>query len=199
MLQHTDILDFWFGHATDDTIVARQQAALWWSKNAQTDATIKQQFEATTLAAAKGELNAWSLTPSGRLALILLTDQLPRNMYRDTPKAFAFDSLALGWCKQGLRQDAHLQLRPIQRVFFYLPLEHSESSADQAQCVQLFETLAGQVDAAQQATFNYYVDFARRHRAIIDRFGRFPHRNGILQRESTAEELEFLQQPGSGF
>lgn len=194
-----DIIDFWFGHATDDVAVAKQQAELWWSKNAHTDALIKQRLEATTLAAAAGELDAWTRTPLGTLALVLLTDQLPRNMYRDTAQAFAFDSLARGWCKQALAHDIHLQLRPIQRVFMFLPLEHSESSTDQALNVELFEALASQVSVEQRTTFDYYVDFARRHQAIIDRFGRFPHRNAILGRASTDAELEFLKQPGSGF
>ena len=152
-----------------------------------------------TAAAAAEQLNDWALTAPGRLALILLTDQFPRNMYRDTPRAFGFDSQARDWCKQGLEQAMHLPLRPIQRVFFFLPLEHSESPSDQTHCVQLFETLVAEVSVGQQETFKFYLEFAQRHRAIIDRLGRFPHRNHILQRASTTAELEFLQQPGSGF
>ncbi|MGC3980779.1 MAG: DUF924 family protein [Steroidobacteraceae bacterium] len=195
----TAILDFWFGHDTDDAAVAKKQAALWWSKNAAIDTDIKQRFEATLLAAAEGSLNAWMETPFGRLALILLTDQVPRNIYRDTPQSFAFDSLARDWCKSGLELGVDKQLRPIQRVFFYLPLEHSENIADQKLSVQLFTALANEAAAELKSTFDGYVDFAQRHAAIVERFGRFPHRNAILQRASTPAEQEFLKQPGSGF
>jgi uncharacterized protein (DUF924 family) len=194
-----DIIDFWFGQTTDDAAAAYQQAALWWSKNAALDTEIRQRFEAMTLAAASSSLNVWAETVSGRLALILLTDQMPRNMYRDSPRAFAFDSMARQWCKAGLEHRADLLLRPIQRVFFYLPLEHSESLADQNLGVQLFAELAGSVTPELKSVFAGYLDFAQRHQAIVERFGRFPHRNSVLNRESSNEELTFLQQPGSGF
>lgn len=193
------IVDFWFGQDIDDAKTASQQAALWWSKNAAVDADIKQRFESSMLAAAAGSLHAWTETAVGRLALILLTDQMPRNSYRDTPQAFAFDALARSWCKAGLEQRVDLQLCPIQRVFFYLPLEHSESLQDQDLSVQLFSALANEVATDLQPTFAWYLQFAQRHRTIIQRFGRFPHRNEILQRQSTQEEKKFLLEPGSGF
>ncbi|MGE0115194.1 MAG: DUF924 family protein [Steroidobacteraceae bacterium] len=195
----TAILDFWFGDDANDAVVAQKQAALWWSKNEAADAEIKQRFETTVQAAAMGSLTVWSETPLGRLVLILLTDQVPRNIYRDTPRAFAFDALARNWCKAGLEQRLDLQLRPIQRVFYYLPLEHSESRDDQQRSVQLYRELASAVSPEMKSVFDGYLDFARRHQAIIERFGRFPHRNQMLQRVSTEEELEFLQQPGSAF
>ncbi|MGE0188945.1 MAG: DUF924 family protein [Steroidobacteraceae bacterium] len=199
MLQPDDILEFWFGSDQDDAVVADKQAKLWWSKNAAVDAELKQCFEASVLAAASGSQNSWTETVTGRLALILLTDQLPRNIYRATAQAFAFDPLARGWCKSGLQQRLDLQLRPIQRLFYYLPLEHSESREDQQLCVELFRELAESAPARLKSACGWYLEFALRHQAIIDRFGRFPHRNQILQRNSTADELEFLQQPGSSF
>ena len=136
----------------------------------------------------------------GRLALILLLDQLPRNIHRAVPAAFAQDAKARDLCLRGLSLGADKALSPLARVFFYLPLEHAESREQQARSVALFEALAAeQADGPARETFEGFADFARRHQVIIQRFGRFPHRNAILGRTSTPEEAEFLQQPGSGF
>ena len=193
------ILDFWFGPEMDDQAIANAQASLWWAKNADTDARIQQQFETTVQAAAKGALDAWLTTARGRLALILLTDQFPRNMYRDTPQAFGFDAHARRLCNDGLALGHDQALRPIERVFFYLPLEHSEDRDDQARCVALIRQLVEDAATEHRPLYEGYLDFARRHQVIVDRFGRFPHRNRILGRAETDEERTFLQQPGSGF
>jgi uncharacterized protein (DUF924 family) len=193
------ILDFWFGGDPDDGVVAKEKAVLWWSKNTPIDEEIRTHFEPWVLKAGAGELADWQTTPSGRLALILLTDQFPRNIYRDSPQAFAFDDKALVWSLGGIKLDFDLKLRPIERVFFYLPLEHAESLRRQEQSVKLFRELADGVGADLKTTFEGYLDYAVRHRDIIARFGRFPHRNQILGRESTPEELAFLNQPGSSF
>lgn len=190
---------FWFGTQEDATAVANERARLWWAKNEAADLEIRERFEAWTAKAAQGQLAGWAGTPQGRLALILLTDQFPRNMYRDTPKAFAFDRLALSWTKEGLQQGMDAQLRPIERVFFYLPLEHAESIEDQEQAVTLFEQLTASVSSEHRPTFSGFLDFALRHRDVIRRFGRFPHRNRLLGRESRPEEVAFLQQKGSSF
>ncbi len=160
---------------------------------------MRSRFEDRVLAAGRRELDAWSETASGLLALILLTDQFPRNIFRGSPQAFQFDSLALNWCLSGLKSETDRSLRPIERVFFYLPLEHSESREHQERSVQLFTRLFQEVPAEQLDVFRKYLIFALRHRRIIDRFGRFPHRNGILERVSTPEEIAFLQEPGSRF
>lgn len=193
------ILEFWFGHDSDEMRVAESHAALWWSKDATLDAIIKQRFGATVEAAANGSLDAWSAESRGRLALILLTDQLPRNIYRGLPQSFAYDGLARQWCRDGLRSQADRALTPVQRVFFYLPLEHSEELADQDACVALFRKLLYEVEPRAHATFNGFLEFALRHREIIARFGRFPHRNAMLGRDSSAAELAFLQEAGSSF
>lgn len=193
------ILDFWFGTNPDDAVVAKEQAELWWSKNYETDNEIRRRFENTVRAAAAGELNEWRATARGRLALIILTDQFPRNIYRETARAFSCDSKALAWCLDGLHGRSDRELRPIERVFFYLPLEHAESREHQAKSVECFTELVASVPMEQRSTFEEYLDFAVHHRDIIDRFGRFPHRNNILGRESTAEELASLTEPGSGF
>lgn len=194
------LLDFWFGDDADDATRAKRQAPLWWGKSSETDALIASRFGVLAEAAATGALAHWAEVPVGRLALILLLDQLPRNIHRATPGAFAQDPLARDLCLKGLSLGADKALSPLARVFFYLPLEHAESHEQQVRSVTLFEALAAeQAGGPAQATFAGFADFARRHQLIIERFGRFPHRNAILGRTSTPEEAEFLQQPGSGF
>ncbi|QTL93027.1 DUF924 family protein [Aeromonas jandaei] len=194
------LLDFWFGDPADDALRAKRQAPLWWGKSSETDALLARRFGAQAEAAANGELADWANVPHGRLALILLLDQLPRNIHRGTPTAFARDPLAREQCLKGLSLDMDRQLSPLERVFFYLPLEHAESREQQARSVALFEELAAeQAHSPANETFADFADFARRHQVIIERFGRFPHRNDILGRTSTPEEAAFLLQPGSGF
>lgn len=193
------IVRFWFGSSDDDAVAAKEQGKLWWSKDDKTDAEIRQRFEQTTTSLARGECDQWADSPVGVLAMVLAADQFPRNMYRGTPQSFAFDTLGLRWALHALERGMDNHLRPIQRVFLYLPFEHSEVLADQNRSVILFEQLHKQVSSGQQETFAGFVDFAKRHREVIRRFGRFPHRNRILERESTPEEIEFLKQPGSSF
>lgn len=193
------IIEFWFGLDADDKLTADRQAKLWWSKNEMLDAAMRERFGPWLDKAAASRLDDWAESAAGRLALILLTDQFPRNIHRGTPQSFAYDALARAWCKEGLREGVHTTLRPIERVFFYLPLEHSESLADQEQAVALFAELLDGAPAAHRETFQNFYDFAVRHQEVIRRFGRFPHRNSILGRVSTAEEAAFLQQKGSSF
>ena len=190
---------FWFGTHTDDDAVIASQSALWWRKQAEVDAEIRRRFAPWVARAASGELDGWLADIRGRLALILLTDQFPRNIWRGEAAAFAFDVLALRWAKEALARGLDAGLRPIERVFLYLPLEHSENLADQREAVRRFDTLATAVEPALRTAFAGYLDYARRHLEIIERFGRFPHRNAALGRETSAEEAEFLRQPGSGF
>lgn len=189
---------FWFGPG-DDAEVAAARSSLWWGKDEAVDRAMTERFAACVEAAGRGELDMWAQQPRGRLALILLTDQFTRNIHRGTPRAFAFDTRARDLCKQGLQSGADRLLRPIERVFFYLPLEHSESLADQEESVALFARLLEEVPEAQRRQFAGFHDFALRHLEIVRRFGRFPHRNAILDRESTPEEKQFLTQKGSSF
>ncbi|MDQ9169281.1 DUF924 family protein [Oxalobacteraceae bacterium R-40] len=193
------IRTFWFGTQPSDQAVIKECSHRWWSKNEAVDREIRQRFEPVMLLAKENALKHWAGEPQGLLALILLTDQFPRNAYRDTPQAFSFDPLARAWCKEGLQRGDHLRLRPIERVFFYLPLEHSESLADQEQSVALYEELIAGIDESQRAEFEGFLWFAKRHHEIIQRFGRFPHRNPVLGRESTPEEIAFLKEKGSSF
>jgi uncharacterized protein (DUF924 family) len=193
------ILVFWFGSDVDDHSVAKERANLWWSKNKETDDEIRRRFEIYVILADSEQLKDWLATPRGRLALILLTDQFPRNIYRDTAQAFSYDNKSLTWCIEGLEKEVDRKLRPVERVFFYLPLEHAESIEHQELSVKCFGELASTVPAEQRPLFEEYLDYAIRHRDTIARFGRFPHRNKILGRESTAAELAFLAEPGSSF
>jgi len=193
------VLDFWFGTGTDDTTTAQTQRKLWWSKDAAVDADMRKRFASLVNAAAAGDHDDWAGTPRGRLALILLFDQFPRNIHRDTPQAFAHDARALHLALDGIAIGADQALRPIARVFCYLPLEHAESMEMQHRSVALFTALAAGVTESARVTFSSYVDYALRHREVIARFGRFPHRNRILGRTSTLEEIAFLKQPGSSF
>lgn len=190
------VLDFWFGTSVDDTATAQARGRLWWSKDAEVDADMRRRFTALVEAAAGGSHDDWAATARGQLALILLFDQFPRNIFRDTPQAFAFDARALQLAQDLLASGGDRRLQRIERVFCYLPLEHAESIAMQERSVELFTALAAE---QPEGPFAGYLDYARRHRDVVARFGRFPHRNRILGRASTPEELEFLKQPGSSF
>lgn len=194
-----EILGFWFGGQEDDADVAKTQQSLWWSKNPAVDREISDTYRATLEAACRGDLADWENSARGMLALIILGDQFSRNIYRDHARAFSNDHLARGWCRQLLARRLDLELRPIERLFAYLPLEHSEDMADQHRCVALFAALGEQVPDRHQEVFAGFLDFAHAHRKIIRQFGRYPHRNEILSRESTAAEKTFLTQPGSSF
>ena len=194
-----DILFFWFGPSGDAVAMANRQSALWWSKDERIDADMRERFETTVRTAADGHLDHWLSTAEGRLALILLADQFPHNIWRDTPAAFSLDPMARKLCKEGITNGDDRALSPLQRVFFYLPLEHSEDVADQALSVRKFRELASEVEPALMKTFAFFLTYANRHESVIARFGRFPHRNAILGRDSTPEELAYLAEPGSGF
>lgn len=196
---YNEVLDYWFGQAPGDAQVIAERSALWWDKDEAVDRQIRQRFGGLVEQAANGQLESWRDAPCGLLALIVLTDQFPRNIHRDTPQAFALDPLARALCLDLVHQGMDRDLRPIERIFAWLPLEHSESAVDQASCVALMQALADAVGDELRSTFESYVEYARQHQRIIERFGRFPHRNAILGRISTAEETAFLQTPGSSF
>jgi len=186
-----DVLEFWFG-APDSPEFGRPRTP-WFVKSAEFDALIRDRFLATHEAAAAGALDAWSSRPLAALALAVVLDQFPRNMFRGTPRAFAADARALALARDAVQRGFDEVLLPVQRWFVYLPFEHAEDLVMQRESLRLFERLA--TDAAGAGTLTY----AMRHYAVIERFGRFPHRNAILGRASTPEELAFLAQPGSSF
>lgn len=186
-----EILNFWFGDPQSPTYGRSRK--VWFLKNPEFDQDIRDRFLADYQQAAAGALQHWRESPEGCLALVLLLDQFPRNMFRGDRRAFATDAQALEVAEFAIAQDVDQVLLPIQRAFIYLPLEHSEKIESQRLSVELFRQLSDNPETADM--FAYAV----RHKDVIERFGRFPHRNQILGRTSTPEELEFLQQPGSSF
>lgn len=193
------LLAWWFGHETSPAAAARAQNALWFGKADAQDREARERFGEWVEQALAGGLTEWDATPQGWLARVLLLDQLPRMIHRDTPRAFEGDALAQHAVREGLRLGRDEQLPPLQRTFIYLVLEHAENLDTQNEAVQRFDELLTRQPSHERDWFVSSLDYARRHQAVIARFGRFPHRNDILGRKSTAEELEFLKQPGSRF
>ena len=180
MTTPADILDFWFSEI---------QPAQWWNKSDDFDRLIATRFGAVLQAAARCELYAWRATPAGRLAEVIVLDQFSRNINRGEAQAFVNDALALGLAQEAVAAGADRLLAPAERAFLYMPYMHSESAAIHALAVRLFATPGMEGN----------LDFERRHQAVIERFGRYPHRNAVLGRSSTPEELAFLSEPGSSF
>ena len=184
-----DVLDFWFGALEE----RGKPRAEWFRKDAAFDAKIRSRFGATLEAAAAGRLEPWRASAEPLLALVIVLDQFSRNIHRGTAAAFAQDAYARECAAQALDRGDDLGLLPVERQFLYLPFEHSESLADQERSLELFGSLESFEETRGLS------DWARRHHAIVERFGRFPHRNAALGRASTAEEEAFLLEPGSGF
>jgi uncharacterized protein (DUF924 family) len=173
-----EVLEFWFA-----------DPARWWKKDPAFDTEIRRRFSDLHAAIERGEHEDWLDTPRGALAYIIVLDQFSRNMFRGTARMFASDAQALAAARAAIDRGYDAALPPAERGFLYMPLMHSEDLADQERCVELFQAFAG----------SDQVRYAQQHREIIRRFGRFPHRNEVLGRASTSEELEFLTQPGSSF
>ncbi|KGJ87506.1 DUF924 family protein [Thalassotalea sp. ND16A] len=187
------IIDFWFGKIEQELSAAKKNQ-LWYLSTAQDDATITRQFEHLYERALQGQLNCWSETAKGTMALIIVLDQLPRNMYRGTDKAFKSDHLALQYCLLGLAKGYDKQLSLVERSFFYHPLEHAEDINMQQRCVVEFQRLQQEYQGEKQRQFiRSSLEFAKLHLDIIEQFGRFPYRNQVLGRVSTAEEIEFIE------
>ncbi len=179
-MTHHAVLQFWF----EET-----QPAVWWKKDPAFDALVARRFGVLLDSARAGELQSWRETAPGALAEVIVLDQFSRNIFRDTPQAFAQDALALVLAQEAIRRGLDRLLTIQQRVFLYLPFMHSESRLIQQDSMRMYRALGIESN----------LDFALKHKAIIDRFGRYPHRNGVLGRESTAEEIAFLATPGSSF
>jgi uncharacterized protein (DUF924 family) len=184
-----EVLDFWFGEPPSTT--PRPE---WFRKDPAFDAAIHERFGTLVEQALAGGLHDWDATPEGALARIVLLDQLTRNIFRDTPRAFAGDALALAAAQALVAGDHDRRLAPLQRWFAYMPFEHAEDLAMQHESLRLFGALADEYPALADALL-----WARRHHEVIARFGRYPHRNAVLGRASTAAEAAFLREPGSSF
>ncbi len=184
-----EVLAFWFGEPASATARAE-----WFRKDPALDTLIRHRFGATLQAALAGGLRDWDAQPGTALARIVLLDQFTRNSFRDTAQAFAGDALAVQAASALVASGGHLQLSPLQRWFAYLPFEHAEDLGQQAQSLHLFGALAAEHPALGDALL-----WAQKHQAVVARFGRYPHRNALLGRESTAAESAFLREPGSSF
>jgi len=193
------VLTYWFGTKQSIAEINNDRKSVWWGKSDQVDEEISIRFKELVGAVASGGLEHWRESAKGLLASIICIDQFPRNIYRGNSKSFVYDPVALELAKQAVATGFDAELSAIQRVFAYLPFEHSEDREMQVQSLTLFETLRDSVAEEDRELFSGFYDYARRHFDVIDRFGRFPHRNLILGRSSTEEEIEFLQQPGSSF
>ncbi|MEP0072969.1 MAG: DUF924 family protein [Marinomonas sp.] len=177
---YKDIIDFWF---------TELEPKHWWQKDIEFDAMIQSRFGSQYKQAKAGELFGWRETALGSLAEIIVLDQFSRNIYRDKPESFACDALALALAQFAISKGFDTDLPTVERSFLYMPFMHSESKLIHIEAVKLFESLGNA----------HNLEFEHKHKAIIDRFGRYPHRNAILGRVSTPEEIEFLKQEGSSF
>ncbi len=185
-----EVVDFWFGREDEPGYGEFREA--WFRKDPEFDQQIRDRFEDLYEAAATGELDDWKKEARSCLALVILLDQFPRNMFRGDPRSYATDRKAQETAGYAVDRALDRELPPFQRMFLYMPFMHSEDLAHQRRSVELFRALGGEGEEAP----SYY---AVRHMEIIERFGRFPHRNEILGRQTTSEEAEFLTQPGSSF
>jgi uncharacterized protein (DUF924 family) len=190
------ILDFWFGPLANAETIPTDKALLWTGRSLELSRQIRDNFTTDLQAGARGELNQWRNTPKGRLALIILLDQFARHIFRNTAQAFALDAMARGLVLEGIQNGADRQLYPIERAFFYLPLQHAEDLNLQNASLHLYQQLVADAPETLKPQFQQFLDYAQLNQQIIARFGRFPHRNALLGRLSTPEEEQFLQ--GSG-
>jgi uncharacterized protein (DUF924 family) len=194
-----EVLNYWFGDLESKEEFPLNKSRIWFSGGIEIDQEIKTRFEPLVMKAVDHQLDTWKESPRGRLALIILIDQFTRNIYRGKPEAFAYDSIAQEVALEGLDLGVDQKLFPAERVFFYLPLEHAENLELQELSLVKFKTLVAEASPAIASILESYADYAERHQVIIKRFGRFPHRNAIVGRTSTPEEIEFLKGPDSSF
>jgi len=195
------ILGFWFGNLKEDELPSEEYRKRWWIKDHENDKRIKDDFGYDLDLAIRGELDDWKTTPEGALALILLFDQFTRNIYRNTEEAFSQDKNAIEICINGIKKGFSGELHPVQRIFYYMPLMHSEDMSMQEKSIECFSNLAKEFATSESIAkmVSGSFEYAMKHYEIVKRFGRYPHRNAILGRESTPEEIEFLSEPGPSF
>lgn len=194
-----EVLEFWFGDALGSAPPADERVQLWFRKNDAFDRAIQERFGTLPELAGRGGLDAWRGAALAALALVLVLDQFPRNLFRRSARAFAFDPLARDVALDAIARGFDAALPPIAASFFYLPLEHAEDIGLQERAVQLFERLIARAPAELHPTLENFAAYARRHRDVIRRFGRFPHRNATLGRASTPAEVAYLDSGGDRF
>lgn len=194
-----DILGFWFAGPADDAGHIAERIEVWFKVDAAFDATVREQFSDVLERAIAGHFDHWPATARGALALIVMLDQFPRNIYRNTPRAFASDARALAVTRDGIARGIDVELALFERVFFYIPFEHAEDLEAQDRCVHHYRQLLETADPAFHEIAAFCVEAGKAHREVIRRFGRFPHRNPILDREPAREEIEWLKMNADGW
>lgn len=194
-----EVLEFWFGGAVENPALVTEASRRWFLASRDEDAEIVTRFAALLERAAKGELDDWARTPRGALALIIVLDQFSRNVHRGSATAFANDARALQLCQDGLARGQDAALAPVERAFFCMPLQHAEDIGTQRQSVECVEQLFEDASAELRPHLEDFVRFAKLHRDIIARFGRFPHRNHVLGRTATPQEEAYLADGGQRF
>ena len=194
-----EVLSFWLGELDAQGLAARERRERWFKAEAELDAEIRSRFLSTYEALAAGRLETWLDEPRSRLSAVIVLDQLARNMFRGTPRMFEADSRALAIASKSIELGDEASLRTQERTFLYMPFMHSEALSDQERCVELFAALRDELDEPARGLVENNHHFAVLHRDIIAEWGRFPHRNAVLGRVSTAAELAFLETPGSSF
>ncbi|MFT5207139.1 MAG: hypothetical protein ACI9CF_000888 [Candidatus Omnitrophota bacterium] len=199
MTSSANILEFWFGNLKDEDDFPVEKAGMWFRDGKKFDSYIKEHFEAACIGAMAGAYDDWTMDAKSLLALIILLDQFPRNIYRNTPEAYASDQKAEELCRMGIHKGYDQELMPVERVFMYMPLMHTESIEGQRYAVELFKRLADNATPAIELPLRNNLDFAIQHAKIIEEFGRFPYRNTIFKRESTAAEKKFLESEGASW
>ena len=198
------VRDFWFGQLPPSAPELNRRMCFWFGDESsqirqRRDATIRTRFTALLERAAAGQLAAWADGPRRRLSLIILLDQFPRNIYRGTARAFAYDTQALSLTLSGMQSAADAALAVVERIFFYMPLQHAEVREVQEESLAAYRRLLAEAPSELRAVFEGAVRSAENHRAIVEQFGRFPHRNEVLGRTSTAAEVEWLRRGGGSF
>lgn len=188
-----ELLNFWFGHLGSADLPTSDRTNLWFGESDEVKQRLVQTFNKEFDAAVAGELNDWERTPRGRLALIIMFDQFPRYLYRHSSKAFSLDQEALRLCEDGLEQKMDQSITLIERVFFYMPLVHAENEQIQERSIRLYQELVSLSMSETTQIYQLFLAYAYAHFRVIKEFGRFPQRNRVLGRESTAAELAFLK------
>ncbi len=194
-----DILTFWFADAVEDPAKAMQRRSFWFQANPALDESISQRFSASVRFAARGEFTAWEQAPRSCLALVILLDQFPRNLYRGKAEAFQYDSRALDVASRGVAAGYLEQLSVIEQCFLVVPYEHCEDVSVQRSGIELCEQIVDGASPEWEPSARVLLYFVRRHLQIVERFGRFPHRNAVLGRPSTAAEQAYLEGGGESF
>ena len=193
------IIQFWFGDEGESPAAVAPRASLWFGGGPSFDELIRDRFDTLPMRASAGELNSWRRNARSSLALVLVLDQFPRNLYRGQAQCFDYDTQALEIANSCIAKGFDSELTALQAVFLYMPLEHAESCEAQERCVALFRALLARAPVELRPRFESFLAYALRHQKVIDQFGRFPHRNEVLKRHSTPEEVSYLASGGDTF